>query len=150
MLGGVLGHHRCFRSSRGVEVRILGRTLELLNSNPGTPSVSQFAYFTRTSMATCSALDVPRWCTHNGQKVKCETLNTSHSYWSLSWLHSRRGGTSNLFLATYLPSRSTHLTLLAHVRFVADRGYTKRANAQVILKTLIVDGNGIFFKEKQC
>lgn len=89
---------------RGVEVRILGRTLELLHSKPGTLSVSQFAYFARTSMATCSALDEPRWCTHNVQKVKCEMLNTSHSYWSLSWLHSRRGGTNNLFLATSLPS----------------------------------------------
>ena len=57
----------------------------------GTNAVSQFAYFctytyyfecisafTLVSMAKCSVLLVPGWCTQNGQKVECGTLDTSH------------------------------------------------------------------------
>ena len=45
-------------------------------------SLTHLCYFewksalTLTVMATCNALWVPGWCTHNGQTVVCETLDT--------------------------------------------------------------------------
>lgn len=29
---------------------------------------------------------MPGWCTHNGQKAECETVDTLHPQWSPSWL----------------------------------------------------------------
>lgn len=49
-----------------------------------------------TSMVKCSALWVPVWCIHNGQKVKCGTLDTSQPKWTPSWLHSGRKGITKL------------------------------------------------------
>lgn len=53
--------------------------------------------FTLNIMSNCSALLVTRWCTYNGQKVACGTLDTSHPQWSLSWLPSGWGGAAKLF-----------------------------------------------------
>ncbi len=57
-------------------------------SKKQTCAVSQFTYFCTytyyfewirvfalTSTAKCSTLRVPRWCTHNDQKVECGTMN---------------------------------------------------------------------------
>ena len=40
----------------------------------------------------CSALQVPGWCTHNGEKVECGSMDTFHTQLSPSWLRSGRGG----------------------------------------------------------
>ena len=48
--------------------------------------------FTLTEPAEFSALKVPGWRTANGQKMQCETMDTTGPKRAPSWLRSGRGG----------------------------------------------------------
>lgn len=100
----------CFRSNHHTDKPIIKFTMYTTVKQFVRPALSQFPFFltytcyfecvsvfTRTNTATCSALRVPGWCTHNGQEVKCETLATSHFQVSPSWLCSRARRATNLF-----------------------------------------------------
>ena len=45
-----------------------------------------------TEPAEFRALKVPGLRTENGQKMQCETMDTSRPNWAPSWLRSERGG----------------------------------------------------------
>lgn len=79
-----------------------------------TLAVSQFTYlraytwcFERISAVIprctvpCSALKASGWRTRNGRNVESATRHTSHPEWMPSWLHIRRGRTTNLFSARW-------------------------------------------------